>query len=66
MLNPTHSTLVDLPGLIHSSNKSQSEQDVELIRSLVNDYIAEERTIILAVISAKNDYANQVILQNCR
>lgn len=25
-----------------------------------------ERTIILAVISAKNDYANQVILKNCR
>ncbi|PGH20399.1 hypothetical protein AJ80_03544 [Polytolypa hystricis UAMH7299] len=59
-------TLVDLPGLIHSANKSQSEEDVELIKSLVQDYISEERTIVLAVISAKNDYANQVILKNCR
>ncbi|OJD14597.1 hypothetical protein ACJ73_09064, partial [Blastomyces percursus] len=59
-------TLVDLPGLIHSANKSQSDDDVELIKSLVEDYIAEERTIILAVVSAKNDYANQVILKNCR
>ncbi|OJD26516.1 hypothetical protein ACJ73_02097 [Blastomyces percursus] len=57
---------VDLPGLIHSANKSQSEEDVELISSLVEDYISEDRTIILAVISAKNDYANQVILKNCR
>ncbi|OJD11924.1 hypothetical protein ACJ73_09434, partial [Blastomyces percursus] len=59
-------TLVDLPGLIHSANKSQSDDDVELIKSLVEDYIAEERTIILAIVSAKNDYANQVILKNCR
>ncbi|KMU90539.1 interferon-induced GTP-binding protein Mx1 [Coccidioides immitis H538.4] len=59
-------TLVDLPGLIHSANKSQSEGDVELIKSLVEDYISQKRTIILAVISAKNDYANQVILKICR
>ncbi|OAL71777.1 hypothetical protein A7D00_3807 [Trichophyton violaceum] len=59
-------TLVDLPGLIHSANKSQSDEDVELIKSLVESYISQKRTIILAVISAKNDYANQVILKNCR
>ena len=57
-------TLVDLPGLIHASNKSQSEDDVDLIKSLVDKYISEARTIILAVISAKNDYANQIILKN--
>ena len=60
------STLVDLPGLIHSANKSQSNADVELIKSIVQDYISNERTIILAVVSAKNDYANQVILERCR
>ncbi|KAI1905785.1 hypothetical protein LOZ65_006927, partial [Ophidiomyces ophidiicola] len=59
-------TLVDLPGLIHAANKSQSEGDVDLIKSLVEDYISQQRTVILAVISAKNDYANQVILKNCR
>jgi hypothetical protein len=55
-----------LPGLIHSANKSQSNADVELIKNIVHDYISNERTIILAAISAKNDYANQVILERCR
>lgn len=59
-------TLIDLPGLIHSSNKSQSDEDVELIKSLVKDYISKQRTIMLAVVSAKNDYANQIILKMCR
>ncbi|KAL8717039.1 MAG: hypothetical protein Q9225_005685 [Loekoesia sp. 1 TL-2023] len=59
-------TLVDLPGLIHAENRSQTMDDVELIRGIVEDYIKNDRTIILPVISAKNDYANQIILQNCR
>ncbi|PGG98765.1 hypothetical protein GX51_06624 [Blastomyces parvus] len=59
-------TIVDLPGLIHSANKSQSEEDVELIKALVQHYISQRRTIILAVVSAKNDYANQIILKLCR
>ena len=61
-----HLTLVDLPGLIHSENKMQSKEDVELIRGLVDDYIKEKRTIVMAVVSAKNDYANQIILKKCR
>lgn len=59
-------TLVDLPGLILSANKDQSEADVKLVHSLVGDYIAEKRTIMLAVISAKNDFANQGILNKCK
>ncbi|KAF3924458.1 Dynamin-2 [Arthrobotrys entomopaga] len=59
-------TLVDLPGLIHAKNKAQSQEDVELIKSLVKEYISNRRTIILAIISAKNDYANQIILEYCR
>lgn len=59
-------TLVDLPGLIHSENKSQSKEDVEIIKAMVEDYIQEKRTIVLAVVSAKNDYANQIILKKAR
>ncbi|KAF1925405.1 GTP-binding protein [Didymella exigua CBS 183.55] len=59
-------TLVDLPGLIHATNKSQTEADKELILNLVKEYMANPRTIILAVISAKNDFANQVILEHCK
>lgn len=58
-----HLTIVDLPGLIHSENKLQSAADVELVRDLVHYYMKNQRSIILAVVSAKNDYANQIILK---
>jgi hypothetical protein len=59
-------TLVDLPGLIHATNKAQTETDKELILNLIKEYMKNPRTIILAVVSAKNDYANQIILDHCR
>jgi GTPase SAR1 family protein len=59
-------TLVDLPGLIHSENQSQSREDVILVSKLVERYITESRTIVLPIISAKNDYANQIILDHVR
>ena len=59
-------TLVDLPGLIHSGNESQSSDDVILVLEQVERYISEPRTIILPIISAKNDYANQIILRRVR
>ncbi|KAJ4297535.1 hypothetical protein N0V90_005427 [Kalmusia sp. IMI 367209] len=59
-------TLVDLPGLIHSSNRAQTEADKELILNLVKEYISNPRTIILAVVSAKNDMANQIIVDYAR
>jgi hypothetical protein len=46
-------TLVDLPGLIHSANRMQSDEDVSLIQELVLDYMRNPRTIILAVITAR-------------
>ncbi|KAK2811599.1 hypothetical protein FQN50_001941 [Emmonsiellopsis sp. PD_5] len=59
-------TLVDLPGLIHSENKQQSEADVKLISNLVESYITNPRSIIISVVSAKNDIANQIILKRAR
>lgn len=59
-------TIVDLPGLVHSPTKQQSASDMELVRSLVNDYMRERRSVILAVISAKYDYANQIVLRLAR
>ncbi|KAM0480455.1 hypothetical protein ACHAPX_004286 [Trichoderma viride] len=61
-----HLTIVDLPGLIHSETKNQSASDVALITSIVKSYMAKRRSIILAVISAKNDYANQIVLKLAR
>lgn len=59
-------TMVDLPGPVYSENKAQSKQDVEFVWELVQKYISESRTVILAVLSAQNDYASQVILSRCR
>ncbi|KFA79783.1 hypothetical protein S40288_00703 [Stachybotrys chartarum IBT 40288] len=59
-------TIVDLPGLIHSENRHQSADDVSLINEVVQTYMKEPRSIILAVVSAKNDYANQIVLKLAR
>ena len=61
-----HLTLVDLPGLIHAEGKQQSAEDVQLVSSLVRSYMANTRSIILAVVSAKNDRANQIVTKLAR
>jgi GTP-binding protein EngB required for normal cell division len=61
-----HLTIVDLPGLIHSETKHQSASDVELVQDVVQTYMKEPRSIILAVVSAKNDVANQIVLKLAR
>jgi GTPase SAR1 family protein len=61
-----HLTIVDLPGLIHSETKHQTSSDVELVKGLIQSYMKESRCIILAVVSAKNDFANQVVLKLAR
>lgn len=61
-----HLTIVDLPGLIHSETKPQTASDVELIQDVVQGYMKESRCIILAVVSAKNDFANQIVLKLAR
>lgn len=61
-----HLTIVDLPGLIHSETKQQSASDLELVQDVVQTSMKEPRSIILAVVSAKNDYANQIVLKLAR
>lgn len=61
-----HLTLVDLPGMIHAETRQQSAGDVKLVSSLVRKYMANTRSIILAVVSAKNDYANQIVTKLAR
>jgi GTP-binding protein EngB required for normal cell division len=61
-----HLTIVDLPGLIHSATRHQSSSDVELIQDVVQSYMQQSRSIILAVVSAKNDFANQIVLKLAR
>ena len=56
-------TIVDLPGLIHSETKQQSAADAQLVQEVVQACMMELCSIILAVISAKNDFANQIVLR---
>ncbi|KUJ16853.1 putative dynamin GTPase [Mollisia scopiformis] len=59
-------TVVDLPGLIAVPNEEQTEEDVQLVERLVDSYLQSSRTIILAVIQASNDIANQGIIRRAR
>ncbi|MCJ1460236.1 hypothetical protein MMC28_010615 [Mycoblastus sanguinarius] len=61
-----HLTVVDLPGLISVADDEQTEDDVRTVQDLVDSYVANPRTIILAVVQANNDIANQGIIQKSR
>ncbi|KAE8334092.1 P-loop containing nucleoside triphosphate hydrolase protein, partial [Aspergillus arachidicola] len=58
-----HLTLVDLPGLI---SVSENEDDLKLVNDLVNSYLENSRTIILAVVPASSDVDTQSIIQRAR
>jgi hypothetical protein len=57
-------TLVDLPGMIQVDNRKGA--DVAMVKDIVNAYISNPRSIILAVVSASNDAENQVILRKAK
>ena len=54
-------TVVDLPGIIQS--QVEGGHGVKLVRDLVEGYMADEKSIILAVVSAKNDLENQGVIK---
>jgi hypothetical protein len=61
-----HLTVVDLPGLFHSASRTQSDADKKSVLKLVGSYIQRPRSIILAVVSAKNDISNQAVIDFAR
>ncbi|KAK4896329.1 hypothetical protein LTR27_005852 [Elasticomyces elasticus] len=61
-----HLTMVDLPGLFRAGNKDQSVADAVTVRHLVEDYMGRPRSIILAVVSAKSDFALQEVTELAR
>ena len=58
--------MVDLPGLFEAGNWDQSDEDAETVRSLVLSYMESPRSIILAVVSAKSDFALQGVTKHAR
>ncbi|KAF3492327.1 uncharacterized protein GIQ15_01844 [Arthroderma uncinatum] len=61
-----HLTMVDLPGLFAAGNSAQSDEDAELVKKLVLSYMRSPRSIILAVVSAKSDFALQSVTKHTR
>lgn len=55
-------TLIDLPGIFHSQTAYQSEKDKEIVDQLIDHYMRQKKSIILAVIAANNQLANQKVL----
>ncbi|KAJ2979473.1 hypothetical protein NQ176_g3234 [Zarea fungicola] len=61
-----HLTMVDLPGLFRAGNRDQSSKDAKIVHKMVRGYVQNPRSIILAVVSAKNDFALQEITEMAR
>jgi GTPase SAR1 family protein len=55
-------TLVDLPGLIHTRNAGQENHDIDMVHKLVEKYVKNPKSIILAVLDASSIPARQIIL----
>lgn len=52
-------TAIDLPGIIHTTEKDEDRTNVDLIRELTEHYMSKERAIIIITISCKVDMDNQ-------
>ncbi|KAF8476211.1 P-loop containing nucleoside triphosphate hydrolase protein [Kalaharituber pfeilii] len=61
--NHTHFSVVDVPGIFQAATVLQSEDDIEMIETLVKGYIGDSRTIILAVASSLHETANQKVFR---
>ncbi|KAK4216900.1 P-loop containing nucleoside triphosphate hydrolase protein [Rhypophila decipiens] len=59
-------TLVDLPGLFGAADKNQSDDDAALVQDMVTNYMRQRRSIILAVVTADNPFANQPVTKFAR
>jgi GTPase SAR1 family protein len=55
-------TLVDLPGLYEAKSKEQTTEGIQFVQKITEKYMRNERSIILAVLSAKFNYVHQDIL----
>lgn len=58
-------TLVDLPGFFHSATADQSQQGKNTVDELVQGYMKQKNSIILAVVAANAQLAGQIVLDKC-
>lgn len=59
-------TLVDLPGIFHSATSDQTLQGKKVVDELIDKYMQESKSIILVVVAANNQLANQSVLTRAK
>jgi interferon-induced GTP-binding protein Mx1 len=59
-------TLIDLPGIVRTTTSGQSKDVISMVDNLINKYLQQERTIVLAVIPADIDIAVVDILERAQ
>ncbi|KAK4152385.1 P-loop containing nucleoside triphosphate hydrolase protein [Chaetomidium leptoderma] len=59
-------TLVDLPGIFHSATADQDLEDKEIVDHLIESYMRQPKSVILAVVAANNQLANQAVLRQAK
>jgi hypothetical protein len=59
-------TLIDLPGIVRSTGKGESESLVEDTQNLIKEYMQNPRCIILAVYPANVDFHNSQIMADAK
>ncbi|RYP76351.1 hypothetical protein DL771_001790 [Monosporascus sp. 5C6A] len=64
--NLTQLTLVDLPGFYHSEDENQSAAGRQIVDRLAARYMSRDNTIILAIVSARNQVVLQAVLSKVK
>lgn len=59
-------TVIDLPGIVRTVTTGQRSQVIAEVDQLIDEYLTQDRTIILAVIPANQDIATVDILERAR
>lgn len=61
-----HLTLIDLPSYFMSTQTGQSSNDITLVNEIAERYVSNPRAVVLAILSGKNDFENQMILEKLK
>ncbi|KAM0262745.1 hypothetical protein ACHAQJ_001539 [Trichoderma viride] len=56
-------TIIDVPGIFRTTTQGTTKDDMAMVRDMVEGYIRDDRTIILAVLPSNVDIATQEILE---
>ncbi len=59
-----HLSVIDVPGIFKSTTEGvTTKQDIQMVRTLVKNYMDNPRSVMLAVVPANTDLATQEILE---